>query len=53
MGARVEDQLPVGRRLLAAGGAAFVAATIVNPLDVVKVRLLALQRLCALPTHPS
>ena len=37
MGTEDETELTQGRRCLAAAGAAVVAATIVNPFDVVKV----------------
>jgi hypothetical protein len=37
MGTEDEQQLTVAGRAQAAAGAAFVAAAIVNPLDVIKV----------------
>jgi hypothetical protein len=41
MGTEDEEQLGMRERCIAAMGAAVVAATVVNPLDVVKVRLTA------------
>jgi hypothetical protein len=48
MGTEDEQQLTVAGRAQAAAGAAFVAAAIVNPLDVIKVSCCFLPRLALL-----
>lgn len=48
MGTEDEQQLTVAGRAQAAAGAAFVAAAIVNPLDVIKVGICCMHRLTLL-----